>query len=315
MKKLIFFLLLSIQAFAQQKQKVIFDCDLGDDIDDAYALSLLLTMQDRYEILGITTCYGRTEDRARLAQKMLEETGQSHIPVYVGRNTSAQNERANWFAEQFYYAEGFKLSSKVAPLSASEFIMNMLTKYPGEVVIFSVGPVTNFGDIIDKDPEILKKAKAIYAMFGSFKVGYSNKAPIDPEWNVLVDIASAKKFVNSGARIVYAGLDVTAMVKLERAQRDRILYRQSPMTNALSALYVLWGNETPTLFDPVAIGMEAYQTLFQTEKVHIEVDDKGFTRIVEGKSPNAEIGTSIDSKAFIDFLMKKYLYQNFTQKR
>ncbi|MEY4382723.1 MAG: hypothetical protein RI995_265 [Bacteroidota bacterium] len=333
MKKVILLLLFATQAFSQQKQKVIFDCDLGDDIDDAYALSLLLTMQDRYEILGITTCYGRTEDRARLAQKILEETGQSQIPVYIGRNTSAQNERANWFAEQFYYAEGFKPAPKVAPVfanqyrqaigmaplkqkdpSASEFIRNALNKYPGEIIIFSVGPVTNFGDIIDKDPDALKKAKAIYAMFGSFKIGYSTKAPIDPEWNVVVDILSAKKFVNSGAKIIYAGLDVTAMVKLDRAQRERLLYRQSPMTNALSALYVLWGNETPTLFDPVAIGMEAFPNLFTTEKVHIEVDDKGFTRIIPDKTPNAEIGTSIDSKEFLDRIMKKYLYQNFNQK-
>ena len=334
MKKLIILLLLSIQVIAQQKQKVIFDCDLGDDIDDAYALSLLLTMQDRYEIMGITTCYGRTEDRARLAQKILEETGQTQIPVYAGRNTSAQNERANWFAEQFYYAEGFKPAPKVAPVfanqyrqaigmaplkqkdpTAAEFIRNSLNKYPGEIIIFSVGPVTNFGDVIDKDPEALKKAKAIYAMFGSFQVGYSTKAPIDAEWNVVVDIPSAKKFVQSGAKIIYAGLDVTAMVKLDHVQRERLLYRQSTMTNALSALYVLWGNETPTLFDPVAIGMEAYPNLFQTEKVHIEVDDKGFTRIIPGKSPNAEIGTRIDSNKFIDLMMKKYLYQNFTQKQ
>jgi len=312
MKKFLLFILVSFQLLAQQKQKVIFDCDLGDDIDDAYALSLLLTMQDRYEILGITTCYGRTEDRARLAQKLLFETGHSYIPVYVGRNTSTQNERSNWFAEQFYYAKGYQSFPKINP-SASEFIQASLHKYPGEIVIFSVGPVTNFGDIIDKDPEVLKKAKAIYAMFGSFSMGYTAKPPIDAEWNVVVDIPSAKKFVKSGARIIYAGLDVTAMVKLDRSNRDRILYRQSPMTNALSALYTLWGNETPTLFDPVAIGMEAYPSLFQTEKVHIEVDDKGFTRIIVGQTPNAEIGTSIDTKAFIDILMKKYLYQNFTQ--
>ena len=334
MKKLIFFLLLATQVLGQQKQKIIFDCDLGDDIDDAYALSLLLTMQDRYEILGITTCYGRTNDRARLAQKLLAETGQSNIPVYLGRNTSSQNERANWYAEQFYWAEGFSPAPKVAPVfanqyrqtiglnplkqkepSASEFIRSSLTKYPGEVIIFSVGPVINFADVIDQDPEVLKKAKAIYAMFGSFRLGYSAQAPINAEWNVVVDVAAAKKFVHSGANIIYAGLDVTAMVKLDRANRDRILQRQSPLTNALSGLYVLWGNETPTLFDPVAIGMEAYPNLFQTEKVHIDVDDKGFTRIIPGKSPNAEIGINIDSKEFIDRLMKKYLYQNLQPKR
>lgn len=334
MKKIVLLLLFAFQVFGQQKQKVIFDCDLGDDIDDAYALSLLLTMQDRYEILGITTCYGRTEDRARLAQRLLAETGQSHIPVYAGRNTSKVNDRANWFAEQFYWADGFKQTEKMPsdfanqyrqskgiPLSlkkeptAAEFIRSTLTKFPGEVVVFSVGPVTNFADIIDQDPEVLKKAKAIYAMFGSFRIGYSAKEPIDAEWNVAVDIPAAKKFVHSGAKIVYAGLDVTAMVKLDRANRDRILQRQSPLTNALSGLYVLWGNETPTLFDPVAIGMEAYPALFQTEKVHIDVDEKGFTRIIPHKSPNAEIGISLDTPAFIDRIMKKFLYQNLQPKR
>ena len=313
MKKLLLFLLITIQALAQQKQKVIFDCDLGDDIDDAYALSLLLTMQDRYEILGITTCYGRTEDRARLAQKMLANVGQSHIPVYVGRNTSKENERANWFAEQFYWAEGFPLITQQQ--SAAAFIRSSLTKFPGEVVIFSVGPVTNFADIIDQDPQVLKKAKAIYAMFGSFRLGYSAQEPINAEWNVVVDIPAAKKFVHSGANIIYAGLDVTAMVKLDRPHRDKILQRQSPLTNALSGLNVLWGNETPTLFDPVAIGMEAYPTLFQTEKVHIDVDDKGFTRLIPGKAPNAVIGKSIDTNGFIDRIIKKYLYQNLQPTR
>jgi hypothetical protein len=65
----------------------------------------------------------------------------------------------------------------------------------------------------------------------------------------------------------------------------------------------------------VAIGMEAYPKLFQSEKVHIDVDDKGFTRIIPGKTPNAEIGITIDSNAFIERIMKKYLYQNLQPKR
>jgi inosine-uridine nucleoside N-ribohydrolase len=334
MKKIICLILLSLPVFAQKpsqapaKQKIIFDCDLGDDIDDAYALGLLVTMQDRYEILGITTCYGRTEDRARLAAKFLQETHQN-IPIYPGKNTSEQNERANWFAEQFYYAQGFerKIIPKqdfsnqyrktigLPPLkskepSAAEFIRDQLNRYPGEVVIFSVGPVTNMADVMDLEPNILNKAKTIYAMFGSFRLGYDATPKIHAEWNVVVDIPSAKKFVNSGANIIYAGLDVTAMVKLDANKRAKLLQRQSPLTNALSGLYVLWGQETPTLFDPVAIGMEAYPDLFKTEEVHIRVDDAGYTRIIPNEKPNARIGIQIDHVAFIERIMKKYLYQN-----
>lgn len=297
-------MLISFSLAAQQKQKVIFDCDLGDDIDDAYALGYLLTMQDRYEILGITTCYGRTDDRAILANKFLAVTGETQIPVYVGKNTSNSSERANWYADQFYWAKGFPLTKK--SINATEFIRSQLKKYPDEVIIFSVGPVTN---LVPLGAE-LQRAKAIYAMFGSFKIGYDGSPKIDAEWNVTCDIPSAKAFVQSGANIIYAGLDVTAMVKLSAENRLKLLMRQSPLTSAMQGLYVLWGQETPTLFDPVAIGMEAHPELFTTEKVHVYVDDKGYTRIDPSKPANATIGTSIKHSEFIQKLMHNYVYQN-----
>ena len=304
MKKLILFLLVSFSLAAQQRQKVIFDCDLGDDIDDAYALGYLLTLQDRYEILGITTCYGRTDDRAILANKFLAVTGETRIPVYVGKNTSNSSERANWYADQFYWAKGSPSVKK--SISATEFIRSQLKKYPGEVIIFSVGPVTNLAPLGAE----LQKAKAIYAMFGSFKIGYDGSTKIDAEWNVTCDIPAAKSFVQSGANIIYAGLDVTAMVKLSAENRLKLLMRQSPLTSAMQGLYVLWGQETPTLFDPVAIGMEAHPELFTIEKVHVFVDDKGFTRIDPSKPANATIGTSIKHTEFIQKLMHNYVYQN-----
>jgi len=304
-------LLFTLGATAQTatRQKVIFDCDLGDDIDDAFALALLLTNQDKLDILGITTCYGRTDDRARVALKMLHETGQDKIPVVLGRNTSASSERANWYAEQFYWAKGFE---KLQPSkqSAADFILENLKKYPNEVVIISVGPVTNMADVLQKDPNSLKLAKKIYAMFGSFYVSYGGYPTPETEWNVKCDIEAAKKFVNSGADIVYAGLDITAFVKLDKAKRDILLMRQSPLTNAISGLYVLWGNETPTLFDPVAIGMLLYPELFKTKKVHVSVDDKGFTKVDETKTPNAEVGVYINTNEFINRAMKGYLLQN-----
>lgn len=53
-----------------QKQKVIFDCDLGDDIDDAFALALVIASPE-FEVLGITMAYGNTPERAKIACRML----------------------------------------------------------------------------------------------------------------------------------------------------------------------------------------------------------------------------------------------------
>lgn len=237
MKKLIFSLLiilggLQLQA---QKQKVILDCDLGDDVDDAYAVALMLASTDKFEVLGITTCYGRTDDRGTMACKFLYETGLEKIPVAIGRNTSATNERANWFADQFHWSKGF---NKIKPIAqpAADFIIEQLKKYPGEVIVFSVGPVTNMRDVIEKDPQALKLAKRVIAMFGSFYIGYNGSPTINPEWNVVVDVESSKKFVNAGVNILYAGLDVTTFVKIDKANREKLLYRQSPVTSILCGL-------------------------------------------------------------------------------
>ena len=303
------FLLGSFGSLAQ-KQKVILDCDLGDDIDDAYAMALVLSNTDQFELLGVTTCYGRTQDRAQLACKLLYETGMEKIPVAVGRNTSAQNERANWYADQFYYARGF---STVTPIQqdAADFIISQLKKYPNEVILFSVGPTTNMGDVIKKDPGALRLAKSLVAMFGSFYIGYNGSPTVNAEWNVRADVESAQHLVNCGAKLIYAGLDVTTFVKLDKVNREKLLYRQSPLTNALCGLTSLWGHERiPTLFDAVAIGYALYPELFKSQPAHISVDKDGYTRITDSLPSNCSILTYINSEEFINRIMKSYLHQN-----
>jgi len=308
-KLIILVILLSLANARSQRQKIIFDCDLGDDIDDAFALGLLLANQDKFEILGITTCYGRTDDRATLALKFLYETAQDQIPVFTGRNTSKVNDRANWYADQFYFAKGF---TKIKPQSksAADFILEKLNQYPNELILFTVGPVMNMADVLAKDANALKKAKAIYSMFGAFYMSYNNGPTIEPEWNVKCDIDAAKKFTSSGANIIYAGLDITSVVKLDKAKRNKLFMRHSPMTDMLEGLYVLWGNETPTLFDPVAIGMILYPELFKTKKAHVSVDAIGNTIVDTSKPPNAEVGVYINTNEFINRLMKTYMQQN-----
>ena len=60
--------------------KVILDSDLGSDVDDAFALALLLASPE-FEILGITLGHGQTQERGRLACRLLYETGISSRPV------------------------------------------------------------------------------------------------------------------------------------------------------------------------------------------------------------------------------------------
>ena len=64
-------------------QQVILDTDIGDDIDDAYAV-VLLTALPNAQLLGVTTTYGATRERAELTAKLLHRLGRDDVLVYAG---------------------------------------------------------------------------------------------------------------------------------------------------------------------------------------------------------------------------------------
>jgi inosine-uridine nucleoside N-ribohydrolase len=290
-----------------QKQKVIFDCDLGDDIDDAYALALLIASPE-LDILGIVMDYGNTPKRAQIACRMLYETGLENIPVVMGRKTAGN------YSNQFHWGEGF---GKIQPVkqAGAYFIIEQLKKYPNEIILITVGPVPNMSDILDKEPGALKLAKHVYSMFGSFYMGYGGSPIPSPEWNVVADVNASKKFVGSGAKITYAGLDITTYVKLKYELIEVLGNRKSPLTDAVVGLYSLWGfgrdtKPEPVLYDAVTVAMILWPELFKTRKAFIKVTDEGYTVIDESREPNCEIGISVNTDEFINKYMDRLMKQN-----
>jgi purine nucleosidase len=306
---LLFFLLLFTTAQAAEKKKIIFDTDLGGDIDDAFAHALV-QISPEFEVLGITVGDGPTEGRARVSCRMLYEAGQEQIPVAVGRPTRQGSEPP----PQLSWGEGFQ---RYRPIKrrAADFIIETLRKYPHQVTIISVGPVTNLADAIEKDPKAWKLVKEVYSMFGSFYMGYGGDPRPSAEWNVVADVASSQKFMRSGVPITLAGLDVTTMVKFSAERRLQLLYRNSPLTDAISALYTLWsidnpGGRTPTLFDPVAVAMAITDEFVTTREAHVRVTEEGYTVIDESQPPNCRIGMQVRAKKLIDWLTGRLLKQN-----
>ncbi len=140
--------------------------------------------------------------------------------------------------DQFQWAEGF---TKLKPVrkSAADFIIENLKKYPNEVILFTVGPVPNMKDVIERDPDVLKLAKHVYSMFGSFYMGYGSNPVPSAEWNVRADVSASKAFTSSDAPVTYAGLDITTFVNLGEEMRQQLWLYDSPLTNALESLYAL----------------------------------------------------------------------------
>jgi inosine-uridine nucleoside N-ribohydrolase len=302
-----------------QPQKVIFDCDLGGDIDDAFALALLLSSQDDLEILGITVDHGNTPGRAELACKILYETGMGHIPVYMGAHTPTvvgKDSTLEGRSTQMIWSEGFD-QLQPQPEPAADFIRRTLNEQPGEVTLITVGPVDNIEAVLEQDATALQKAKRVVAMLGSIDVGYDGGEPA-PEWNVRANIPAAQKLLDAGAKLTLAPLDITDHVILGDDYLTALALRDTPLTNALGNLYALWYRHVEwavaaKMFDGVAIGMLLWPELFETREAYVYVDEQGYTRVEAGKTPNCTIGVKIDKQLFIDRMMRRILEQQFAR--
>jgi inosine-uridine nucleoside N-ribohydrolase len=273
-------------------QKVIFDTDIGSDVDDAYALTLLVSLRN-VRVLGVTTVSGPTERRAQLAAKLLMKLGRPEIPVYAGRRSDQPMNR------QYEWARGFR-STSLKKLSAVKFLHKQIQRAPGEITLIAVGPLTNLGDLFTRYPETIREIKRIVVMGGAVSVGYNNKPPAVPEHNIKYDPISARAVFASGAPLTMAGLDATAMMQLDEERQKKLFALGTPGTDALAALTNLWGDRIPTLFDPMAVAYALGHRFADDYQQHVVVDDDGLTRTTDGPR-NVTILLNPQKEAFLDW--------------
>jgi inosine-uridine nucleoside N-ribohydrolase len=285
---------------ASSPQKIIIDTDIGDDVDDAFALALAVKSPE-LQLLGVTTAFGDTEARARIADRFLGEVGRADVPVLAGKATSTKNPMS-----QKKYGEG----KFVRPThgDAVEFLLEQIRKYPGEITLIAIGPLMNVGAAIDQDAATFRKLKRVVLMGGSVRRGYGDleyTAPVPPmpEWNILNDIPSAQKLLAVGVPLYVMPLDSTQL-KLDEVKRAFLFSQGTAVTDQLAILYHLWGQETPTLFDPMTLVYALRPELCPVTGMHLRVDEKGFTREEPG-TVNAQVCLESNSEDFFRFYLKK----------
>jgi len=285
-------------------QLVWLDTDIGDDIDDAFALGLILRSPE-LKMLGISTAFRDTEARARLVDRFLAATGNSSIPVTAGVHTKVDEQMS-----QRAYAEQSPARTHADGVAA---LLTAIRQHPGQITLIAIGPLFNVGASIDRDLATFKKLKRVVLMGGSIDRGYDGakgeRRPADAEWNILNDPRGAAKLFASGVPIFVMPLDST-QVHLENVDRTALFNARNSLTTQIDLLYREWSENSPshairpTLFDPVAAAYTFRPDLCPMEPMRIEVDAKGFTRKVPGAA-NAQVCLKSNEAAFLKLLEER----------
>jgi purine nucleosidase len=229
--------------------KVLFDTDIGSDIDDAVALAYLLA-QPRCNLLGITTVSGQPIERAKLASAVSKTAGRD-IPIIPGNENRLDGPTRQPNVQQAQVLPNWDHDTEFSEQSATDFMAEVIRANPNEVVLLAVGPMTNVAELFSKHPDTPGLLKSLQLMCGRFANNQSDMP--SAEWNAYCDPAAASVVYSATAPDhTSLGLDVTNQVVMDS---DEIrAHFQHPLLKPVLEMSEVWFNERPQLkfHDPLA---------------------------------------------------------------
>jgi len=284
--------------------KVLFDTDIGSDIDDAVALAYLVLRQD-LQLLGITTATGEAAKRAALARQITQQVGLS-IPVLPGFEAPLAIPQRQRIAQQAIKLPSTVLQAALKthnPDLAIDFMAETIRSNPGEVTLLAVGPFTNIARLFEREPGISLLLREIVIMGGKYS---DYPTPWGPtEWNAIVDPhATDTLFRLAECPIRAFGLDITWQLSMT-PEKVRAAFGQHPLLKTVLAWSEVWFAERDLLHfhDPLAAACINSPDLCAYTRGDVQVDlnspnTAGITTFTPNPDGNVRIATGVDHKAF-----------------
>ena len=284
---------------------VILDTDIGDDIDDTWALAMLLKSPE-LDLRLVVGDNGNAVYRARLLAKMLQAAGRTDVAVGVGLRPEDKGGR------QAAWIEGYDLKSYPGKVHQDgvQAIIDTIMNSPEPVTLIAIGPVQNIAAALQREPRIAQKARFV-GMHGSVRKGYGGKPTIEAEYNVKVDAKACRACLEAAWDMTITPLDTCGLVQLKGDKYAAVRDSKDPLAAALVENYRIWakGDKPPTassiLFDTVAVYLAFSENLVKMEKLGVHVDDKGMT-LIDPAAKVMNVATEWkDLSAYEDFLVKR----------
>lgn len=298
-------LLCGLAAAQSKRTPLIFDTDIGDDIDDALALALILQSPE-LDLLAVTTVVDDTETRTRLAWKELKLYGRTDVPLGTGASEPFLDAPRNTRARQFEVLTAADEFPAAARKPAAQLIVETLLASREKVTVVPVGPLTNIALALRLDGRIKEKIERIVLMGGAF-------FPPRAEYNILRDRVAAEMVFRSGIPIVAVGLDVTMKCRLEGADLERMRAAANPASQFLVRLIELWQNNRPTQFpilhDPLAVAATVRGALIETQLGTVQVETASpltyGTTVFKAGAGSTHVAREVRVRDFLDMFVDR----------
>lgn len=296
---------------------IIIDTDPG--VDDAIAIFLANSSQ-KLDVIAITSVGGNVsgDQTFRNALSLAHHLDMSTIVAKgAGKALIIENEDASWVHGRTGMGElelpipdNYNTSKK-----AWDVIHEQAIKHSKEIVIVTIGPLTNIAIALAKYPDLVEHVKEIRMMGGS--AYYGNHSPYG-EFNAWGDPHATAMVFQSGIPITMVGLNVTCKAVLPsedmayiRSIKSKIQEPMDILFNQMEYLNEKFGLEDVSIHDALAIGSLIDEDIIQTKEYYVCVEtqsDASLGRTVvdytnmSKHSTNATVAMEVDVAKFVHLL-------------
>ncbi|MGA8144936.1 MAG: nucleoside hydrolase [Candidatus Acidiferrales bacterium] len=312
-------------------KKIIIDTDPGTD--DALAMLLALNSPE-LNVQAITIVAGNVTADVGLenALKVMSLATRCDIPVARGA-VHPLFQKLN--TEEFWNGRNGLGGAELPPSNCQaaekfgpDLIVELVHRYPHEITIVPIGPLTNIALAVSKDPSIVPLVKNLVLMGGSITGGNVNAAS---EFNIHSDPEAASIVFNAGWPITMVGLDVTERTLITNADVARLQSKPGPESKFAAAVarfqigtYQDTGFGGGAVHDALAVGAVIDASFLKTQDMRVDIETDGkFTRGetvgnrgnaidrvvprgdrletvgVDAVQPNVHVAVGVDSARFI----------------
>jgi purine nucleosidase len=280
------FALLANTSAQAAPRRVIIDTDPGTD--DAMAIILALNSPE-LKVEALTVVPGNVDGRQGLenALKIVSLAGRCDVLV-AGGAQHPLNQKL--ITAQFWHGKNGLADVELPPSKCKadprfgpDLIIELIHKYPHEITLIPVGPLTNIALAVSKDPSIAGLVKDIVIMGGSIDGGNVNGAA---EANVYNDPEAAQIVFNAGWMVTMVGSDVGERTLITRKYLAELQSSHGPQSDFIAKIADFYltrseksGYSGAAMYDPLAVGIALDPTLGTLKEMHVDVETKGeFTR-------------------------------------
>lgn len=276
---------------------VIFDTDIGDDIDDTWALVMLLK-SPQFDLKLVTTTAGKAEYRAKLVAKTLETAGRKDVAVGLGTGgRGGSGGQEDWVKD--YKLANYPGKVQEDGVAALLETVNALSVKGALPTIIAVGPLHTLGEALKRDPSLARKA-SFAGMHGSVRRGYDNSPTPCVEYNMTYVPGAQTVFAAPWRSAAFTPLDTCGLVTLSGARFQRLKDSDDVLVKMLLENYRIWAKKrtvtemtgSSVLFDTVAVYLAdpGPKPLLDLETLNIRVTDKGMT-VIDPAGPKMSVAT------------------------